>query len=63
MEKIPSREVNNHSASKDILCCTLNPKVQYHVYNSLLQVHFLSQRNSLHTVPPAVCNIHFNIIT
>jgi len=45
MEKSPSGEANRFSASQEITCILWNPKVHYHIPQSMPPVPILSQIN------------------
>jgi hypothetical protein len=62
VEKIPSWEANNHSASLEISCHLWNPKVYYHFHKSPPLVRILSKMHQTWTVIPCLFTFHLNII-
>jgi hypothetical protein len=58
MEQSPSREAGSYSQKILLL---LNPKIYYHVHNSLLLDPVLSQMNPVHILT-LLSSIHLNVI-
>jgi hypothetical protein len=52
MEQNPSWKANSHSASQEIPLILWNPKVHYHVYNSLPLVSILKHIQLVLNYPP-----------
>jgi len=62
MEQSPSREADSHSASIWIPRLLCNPKVHCRFHKSPPLPSILSPMNPVHTFPPFLSKIHFNII-
>jgi len=50
MQRNPSSEATNHSASQEIPHLLRNPKVYYRLHKNLLQVPVLSQMHPVHSL-------------
>lgn len=53
---------SNHSAGKEIPCLFWNKETYYHFHKILLLTPNLSQMYFVHTLPPYVFMLHYNII-
>ena len=62
MQQSPSWEANRFSASQEIPCNLLDPKVYYRVYKRPPPVPILSQINPAHALPSHILKIPLNII-
>jgi hypothetical protein len=60
--KSPSSEANYHSTIQEIPRLLWNPKVHYHVHNSLPPVPILNQMHTVHTFTSYFAKILSNII-
>jgi hypothetical protein len=64
VEQISSREADSLSASQEIPCLLLNPKVHYCAHKSLPLALILSQMNVVHILTPyffTLCHVGIGI--
>ena len=61
MQQSSSSEAHSSSASQEIPCLLLDPKV-HHSVHTLSRVPIISQKNPIHTLPFYFFQIHFSII-
>jgi len=61
-QQSPSGKADVSDSSQEIPCTLWNPKVPYHIHNSLPLVPVQSQINLVNTVSPNSLQVHFNII-
>jgi hypothetical protein len=62
MELNPSSEAASCAAIQELLTILWNPEVYYRVHKSPPLVPMLSHISLVHTTPPYIYKIHFNII-
>jgi hypothetical protein len=62
MELSPSWETANYAPTQELPSVLWNPKVHCRVHKSPPMVPILSQIDPIHTIPPYLSKIHFNIV-
>jgi hypothetical protein len=62
LEPSPSYGAANCAATQELPSILWNPKVHYRIHKSPLPVPVLSQIDPVHTIPPYLSEIHFNIV-